>query len=126
MLDGNVKRIASRLFLLAINNEQEYERKLEEKIYSIGVQTIEQAKERNNRQNKQIALTQSNKIYGEINQALMDLGRELCHPKNPNCNSCPLFSICLAGKKKINRTLSFKKRKTKKYNCSFSFFSIRN
>ena len=32
---------------------------------------------------------------GDFNQALMDLGREICKPKQPVCNECPLSSHCL-------------------------------
>lgn len=31
-----------------------------------------------------------------INQAIMDLGREICIPKNPKCDFCPLSSECKA------------------------------
>ncbi len=32
----------------------------------------------------------------EYNQALMDLGAEICTPRQPKCNVCPLESNCLA------------------------------
>ena len=35
---------------------------------------------------------------GEINQALMDLGREVCTPNQPKCQLCPLISYCKAFK----------------------------
>jgi len=28
------------------------------------------------------------------NQAMMDIGATLCTPKNPDCNTCPLASLC--------------------------------
>jgi len=37
---------------------------------------------------------------GGFNQALMDLGRVICTPRNPNCGSCPIANVCkswLAG-----------------------------
>lgn len=34
---------------------------------------------------------------GAFNQALMDLGREVCLPKNPDCNHCPLEADCKAA-----------------------------
>ena len=37
---------------------------------------------------------------GEINQALMELGSQICKPKNPKCISCPLLSGCQAKKLK--------------------------
>ena len=33
---------------------------------------------------------------GDFNQAMMDLGSEICKPKNPNCDICPLKNDCLA------------------------------
>lgn len=33
---------------------------------------------------------------GDFNQAMMDLGSEVCKPKNPLCGECPLNEDCLA------------------------------
>jgi len=33
---------------------------------------------------------------GAFNQSLMDLGRAICTPKNPACQSCPVSTLCLA------------------------------
>ncbi len=33
---------------------------------------------------------------GAVNQAIMDLGSEICVPKRPVCDSCPISSVCLA------------------------------
>ena len=33
---------------------------------------------------------------GCFNQAIMDLGREICKPTNPLCNSCPVQNKCIA------------------------------
>jgi A/G-specific adenine glycosylase len=38
---------------------------------------------------------------GDWNQALMDLGREICRPRSPRCDRCPLATVCrfrLAGR----------------------------
>jgi A/G-specific adenine glycosylase len=34
------------------------------------------------------------KRCGDFNQALMELGSEICNPKNPNCQRCPLLDCC--------------------------------
>jgi len=34
----------------------------------------------------------------EFNQGLMDLGRVICTPRNPDCESCPLKKICLSAR----------------------------
>ncbi|ASW74333.1 adenine glycosylase [Chryseobacterium piperi] len=36
------------------------------------------------------------KNVGDFNQAMMDLGSEICKPKNPLCGECPLNEDCLA------------------------------
>jgi len=33
---------------------------------------------------------------GRLNQALMELGREVCKSRNPLCERCPVVSLCLA------------------------------
>lgn len=33
---------------------------------------------------------------GEVNQALMDLGGEVCKPRIPRCKTCPIADACLA------------------------------
>jgi len=33
---------------------------------------------------------------GDYNEAMMDLGREVCKIKNPHCNICPLKQVCKA------------------------------
>lgn len=33
---------------------------------------------------------------GDLNQALMDLGADICRPENPDCGSCPVSADCVA------------------------------
>src|SRR5690606_21548875 len=33
---------------------------------------------------------------GDYNQAIMDLGAQICKPQNPSCSQCPLEENCLA------------------------------
>ena len=40
---------------------------------------------------------------GDFNQAIMDLGRNICTPINPHCNICPLSKYCSAF---VNKTVS--------------------
>jgi len=74
-IDGNIKRVMSRLYM--IDNKKE--------IISFSKLKIEK-----------------NMKYfspSDINQSLMDLGREICKPKNPKCLICPIHNYCLAFKK---------------------------
>lgn len=34
---------------------------------------------------------------GDFNQALMDLGSDICLPRAPRCPACPLWTLCVAG-----------------------------
>ena len=71
-IDGNLKRVLSRLY--CINNTKTFEKKI-----------------------KNLVLKYMNdNSAGDINQAFMDLGREICTPKNPICNKCPLNYSCKA------------------------------
>lgn len=36
---------------------------------------------------------------GQVNQALMELGSQICMPQAPACGSCPLANVCCAYKK---------------------------
>jgi A/G-specific adenine glycosylase len=80
ILDGNVKRVLSRLFAVAGHPVRG---KTEGLLWKISESLI--PKGRSN----------------PFNQALMDLGSLLCAPKNPQCSYCPLQKPCrgyLSGK----------------------------
>jgi A/G-specific adenine glycosylase len=55
--------------------------------------------------------------YGDYTQALMDLGSQICRPKTPLCDSCPLQEGCYACQhREIERFPPVKKRiKNKRY-----------
>jgi A/G-specific adenine glycosylase len=74
-VDGNVRRILSRVFAI---------RKPVDDL-------VEQKKLR------ELAATLVPSIHpGDFNQALMDLGATICKAKTPNCPDCPIASICRA------------------------------
>jgi len=75
VLDGNVKRVLSRLMLLDENgNNQKSETKLWNAMESLLPE----------------------KGCGDFNQAFMELGATVCLPQNPFCKECPLKHICKA------------------------------
>lgn len=76
ILDGNVKRVLARAFLV-------------EGWYGQS-QTLNQLWELTHRYTPK-------KQVGEYNQAMMDLGALVCTRTKPNCLSCPLKSICQAN-----------------------------
>jgi A/G-specific adenine glycosylase len=69
-VDGNVRRVLARLFLLS--NES----KLREIARSL------------------VSKSQP----GQFNQSLMELGSVICTPTNPHCAACPLAPLCAARK----------------------------
>jgi len=74
-LDGNVRRVLSRLF------------EIQDKLNSTSFcKTTQQLAE------KMI----SPKYPGNFNQGMMDIGSIICTPTNPNCTECPLKNFCLA------------------------------
>jgi len=74
ILDGNVKRVMSRVFALSAEKPSQLMNKLWEKVESI-------------------MPTQNARKY---NQSLMDLGSMVCKRSQPNCQECPLSKNCQA------------------------------
>ncbi len=69
-VDGNVKRVFSRLFDLPDPTPGQFQRLAGELVDS--------------------------RRPGDFNQALMELGALTCLPRSPRCDACPLVSHCLA------------------------------
>ncbi|MBF0196179.1 MAG: A/G-specific adenine glycosylase [Planctomycetes bacterium] len=93
-VDGNLKRVISRLFRLSTP----YEKGLDQEI--------------RNMSKKEFA-----RILKEIgprvfNEALMDLGRSICRVRKPLCQECPLSKICQASQ--VGDAVSFPVRLKKK------------
>ena len=78
-IDGNVKRILSRLFFINENNKNFY-------------------KEIKNITNKLIHKGRN----ADLAEALMEFGAVICKPKNPICKNCNLKNYCKFFKKKIH------------------------
>ncbi len=73
ILDGNAKRVLSRLFAVSGTLG---ERKTEQLLWQISESLIPKG------------------FSNPFNQALMDLGSLLCTPKEPQCSECPLCDLC--------------------------------
>jgi A/G-specific adenine glycosylase len=76
VLDGNIKRVLSRLFALS---HPPGIRKTEDLLWEISASLIPKGR------------------AGDFNQALMELGATTCTPKVPRCRVCPLGALCKAG-----------------------------
>jgi A/G-specific adenine glycosylase len=75
VLDGNVKRVLSRLFCLKENGASSAS---ENRLWAIAEKLV------------------PSRLPGDFNQALMELGATVCLPQNPLCLLCPLNSACRA------------------------------
>lgn len=91
VLDGNVIRVLSRFFLydkdILKNSSKKH---LQEIIDS----SLPEGK------------------AGEFNEAMMELGSQICTPKSPKCNICPIENKCLA--KKTNQQSQYPIKNIKK------------
>jgi A/G-specific adenine glycosylase len=52
------------------------------------------------------------KQCGAFNQALMELGSEICTPKSPACDRCPVARLCQAGQRKIVEQIPLAAKRT--------------
>lgn len=61
---------------------------------------------------------------GDFNQAMMDLGSEICKPKNPVCGECPVNEDCLAFS--LNKVSEFpvKTKKTKAQDLHLQYYFV--
>ena len=73
ILDGNVKRVLSRYFLIS-----GYSSQTTTQLWQLANQCM------------------SHERPADYTQAIMDLGATCCKPNNPNCPQCPLQTTCLA------------------------------
>ena len=93
-IDSNLKRVIARL--AGISNSKKL---------------ISQSKDF-------VARLMHNYKPGDINQSLMDLGREICLPNNPKCYICPISQHCIANKN--NKVSLYTHQKPKKIIPTFN------
>lgn len=104
-IDGNVKRVISRLFAIEEEINSTTGKNL---ISSFAAEIID------------------NLNPGRHNQAMMELGASICIPRKPKCPECPLNLNCLALKENRVSDLPLKYKKTKAVNRYFLYIIIRN
>ena len=94
-IDGNVKRVISRIYEIRENINS-----------SSGTKQIENI----------LGKILDKKEPGKFNQALMDLGSMICAPKNPDCSNCVLNTMCKAYSNNLVNELpnAYKKIKIRK------------
>jgi len=106
ILEGNVKRIIARYFLISGASEKAETKK----------QLLQHAKQ-----------CMPAKRCQEYTQAIMDLGALICTPRNPQCSNCPLHTNCLAYQQGVVDAFPEKKTKKKRpeYEQEFILFYTR-
>ncbi len=90
VLDGNVIRILSRLLDLPDEINQP---KVQTRLWDVAESFLPKNR------------------CGNYNEAIMDLGRTICTPRNPNCGECPVQKFCEAYKNKTTHLRPVKKAK---------------
>lgn len=65
-----------------------------------------------------------NNEAGSFNQAMMDLGSEICKPKAPLCGECPINNGCLAFQTGTIAKYPVKKKKTKITKQNFQYYYL--
>lgn len=102
-VDGNFYRVLSRLFSddydISKSNAFEY-------FSQISLELIPKGK------------------AGNFNQAMMDLGSEICKPKNPDCENCPINEDCLAFEFDRINEFPVKTKRTKVENLELNYYFI--
>ncbi len=73
LVDGNIERVLCRLFRIKGSPKQNAVRK---KLWTIAAEILPPDN------------------VGQFNQALMELGSEVCTPRNPRCEDCPVREVC--------------------------------
>ena len=61
---------------------------------------------------------------GHFNEAMMDLGSEICRPKNPKCGICPLNKECLAFDLGKIHEFPVKSKKAKATNLELTYYYV--
>lgn len=61
---------------------------------------------------------------GDFNQAVMDLGSEICRPRNPQCLFCPVSDVCVACAAGRVHDFPVKTKKVKIENLSLHYYFV--
>ena len=105
IVDGNVKRVISRHFLIKGNLDSGPAKK---KVWELS------------------KLCTPNKNFHIYSQAIMDLGATICRPRNPQCSQCPVKQSCIAKKKNIIDEIPQRKLSKPKKKREYYFLIIKN
>lgn len=93
IVDGNVERVFSRLFLVEEDIRLNHTKK---RFWALA--------------NDWVADLSPQERPADLNQAIMELGALVCLPKSPKCTDCPIRSHCLAFKQERVHELPVKSK----------------
>lgn len=93
VLDGNVIRVLSRLFLISDDVSQA---RVKSRLQDLATELLHKGQ------------------AGDYNQAVMELGATVCRPKQPDCEGCPLNPICKAYRSDDPSALPYKAPRKKR------------
>lgn len=102
-IDGNAMRVISRV--LGITG---------------GIDTNEVIKQINDFGKRAIL----NSDPATFNQTMMDVGSQICTPKQPKCNDCTFYDLCVARIDELTSIIPFKTKKVQVTNRHFHYFFI--
>lgn len=105
VVDGNVYRVLSRLFLIDTPINSTEGKKLFAKIADDIL---------------------DKKYPAKFNQAIMELGALVCKPANPECANCPVRTYCKAYEKKAQNSVPVKLKKLKIKNRFLNYFVFKD
>ncbi|MCM8774897.1 MAG: A/G-specific adenine glycosylase [Candidatus Omnitrophica bacterium] len=103
VLDGNVKRILSRIFALKEPADSPLGEKKLWEISRILVAMVVDGAPRSHDCDRQFYHP------GDLNQAMMELGATVCLLENPRCETCPVSRLCVAHRMKRENDFPRKK-----------------
>lgn len=87
VLDGNVIRVLCRLFGI---REDITQTQVKKDLWQLAENLLAKGK------------------AAQYNQAVMELGATVCHPRSPECTACPLATLCVARKSRNQEALPVK------------------
>ena len=105
IVDGNVVRILTRIFGIRENPKN---KKTREELWSLA-QT----------------LVSTSENCGALNQSLMELGATVCHPRQPECENCPVIRNCVARREKTITLIPAKGKRIKYTEKEIKVFVIK-
>jgi len=127
ILDGNVIRVLTRIFGIAVNPKA---KETNARLWKLAEELVSHAKTQRTPSLKTFAglapLREKN-LCSFLNQSLMEFGALICTPRSPQCRICPVKKLCVAFRENFVEELpNLGKRKTATARRFVAFIVERN